>query len=275
MSDLTKRVLLAIPGGLVFLLVLWLGGWIFQLGMALLVLLIQREMIVILKNTGYQVNSVFTYLLGVWIMSTPLIEAGHQLLPGVALFLVLTAYLVVERGQLFLEKLMSTVFLGLYAPLGFLALVLLRAQGSDFEGLFLALVVVFMVWGNDVLAYFGGKNFGKHLLAPSISPKKTWEGFVSGILGSGLGLALCYLVLPVTPGFHWAFAIPLVLISSVFGPVGDLVESRFKREAGIKDSSSLLPGHGGLFDRFDAMILSALSVFVYIQFLDLLNYAPF
>lgn len=275
MKDLTKRVLLAIPGGVLFLFVLWVGGLTFMLAMTLLVLLIQREMIDILSNMGYGVNHVFSYLFGLWIMSMPLLETEYQVLPGITLFLMLTGFMVFQKGENFVTQFMSTIFLGLYAPMGFMALVMLRWHVPDKLGFFIALVVVFMVWGNDVLAYFGGKNLGKHLLAPSISPKKTWEGFLFGVIGSGLGLGLCYVIVPESPEFNFAAILPLIIISSIFGPVGDLIESRFKREAGIKDSSSLLPGHGGLFDRFDAMILSALSIYIYIEILDLLNYAAF
>lgn len=275
MNDLTKRVLLAVPGALIFLFVLWMGGWTFLAAMTLLALLVQREMIIVVDHAGYKVSHIFTFLFGLWVMSWPVVLPEYQVWPGLILFLIFIATMVLSKSDYFLSRFLGTLFPGLYAPVGFMALVQLRWYEPNTWGLFLSLTVVFMVWGNDVLAYFGGKNLGKHLLAPAISPKKTWEGFLFGILGAAIGFGLCTLVVPDSPDIPIAIVVPLVVLVSIFGPVGDLAESRLKRIAGIKDSSSLLPGHGGLFDRFDAMILSALSVYLYFQILELLNYATF
>lgn len=129
-----------------------------------------------------------------------------------------------------------------------------------------------MVWGNDVFAYFGGKTFGKTPLASSISPNKTWEGFFSGFIGAGVGLALIIFLVPIESPFEAVLFVPLIFLISIFGPIGDLAESKLKRAAGKKDSSTLLPGHGGLFDRFDALLLAAPAMFVYLRILDILGY---
>jgi phosphatidate cytidylyltransferase len=112
--------------------------------------------------------------------------------------------------------------------------------------------LIFFVWAADTGAYFAGKNFGKHKLAPSISPGKTWEGWAGGAaLTLAVGWAAGYF-LPDIPLSHRLVAAGVV---AVFGPLGDLAESMLKRSAGVKDSGTFLPGHGGLLDRFDAFLL--------------------
>jgi phosphatidate cytidylyltransferase len=112
--------------------------------------------------------------------------------------------------------------------------------------------LIFLIWAADTGAYFAGKNFGKHKLAPSISPGKTWEGWAGGAaLTLVVGWAAGYF-LPDIPLSHRLVAAGVV---AVFGPLGDLAESMLKRSAGVKDSGTFLPGHGGLLDRFDAFLL--------------------
>ena len=112
--------------------------------------------------------------------------------------------------------------------------------------------LLFLTWANDSGAYLAGNLFGKHPLMKRISPKKTWEGFMGGLFFALLfGFALSYMPLTGLKASDWWF---LAVIISVFGPVGDLIESLLKREKQAKDSGSLLPGHGGFLDRFDAFI---------------------
>ena len=114
-----------------------------------------------------------------------------------------------------------------------------------------------LLWTNDTAAYLFGRRFGRHKLAPSISPGKTWEGWAGGAMAT---LAVAYGLLGVSQGVagltagQWAV---LGAVVSVFGPMGDLLESALKRQAGIKDSGTILPGHGGVLDRFDAHFISA------------------
>ncbi len=119
----------------------------------------------------------------------------------------------------------------------------------------------FLIWANDVFAYLVGMVFGRHPLFPRHSPKKSWEGFFGGMFGAlCVGGAIACLS---WGGIAWPLWLGLSLVVSVTGVAGDLVESMFKRAAGVKDSGSLIPGHGGVLDRFDAVLLSAPFVFVY------------
>lgn len=139
----------------------------------------------------------------------------------------------------------------LYAGFPFLALSGLR-QGEN--GLFVILFIFFCVWGADSLAYFAGKTFGGPKLAPSISPNKTWSGFLGGLTGSVLisSIPLIYF------GYQFALgAIIFALVLSVISQLGDLFESWIKRHFDLKDSGSLIPGHGGILDRIDGLIFAA------------------
>ena len=122
------------------------------------------------------------------------------------------------------------------------------------------LFYLFIVWGNDVFAYLTGVTIGKHKMCPSISPKKSWEGFAGGIVGAlAMGAIGSYVV-----GGGLGMWLGLALVVAITSVFGDLVESMFKREAGIKDSGNIMPGHGGILDRFDALLISSPFAFVYL-----------
>lgn len=116
-----------------------------------------------------------------------------------------------------------------------------------------------LIWSSDSFAYFSGRLFGKHKMAPKISPKKTWEGFAGGVFFT---LILGYIVEQKFPELRGNWMIVGFLVS-VFAPIGDLVESQLKRTFGVKDSGSIIPGHGGILDRLDSFIIAAPVVYLY------------
>jgi len=128
------------------------------------------------------------------------------------------------------------------------------------------LAVVLFTWTFDTFAYFFGVLVGKNKLAPKISPKKSWEGFFGGVIaGVGLAFILSEFWEIYTP-LKWAIISVIVSIGATFG---DLVESMMKRSAGIKDSGNVLPGHGGVFDRFDGFVFAIPFVFAYLYLLNI------
>jgi phosphatidate cytidylyltransferase len=135
-----------------------------------------------------------------------------------------------------------------------------RLHGIPQQGPRLLLFALAITWAADTVAYFVGRSFGKHPLAPHISPKKTWEGSICGLLGSLL----------VAYAFHFWLTIPLphllvmAVLGNIAGQMGDLLESAYKRSAGVKDSGGLLPGHGGILDRIDALILCIPVIWYYL-----------
>ena len=121
-----------------------------------------------------------------------------------------------------------------------------------------------LVWVNDTFAYLSGSLFGKHKLFPRISPKKSWEGAIGGGLMTII-VGLC--VSPYIEGYTIRDTAIISCIVAVFRIYGDLLESLFKRSIEIKDSGNILPGHGGILDRFDAIIFTIHAIFVYMEFM--------
>jgi len=135
-----------------------------------------------------------------------------------------------------------------------------RLHGIPTYGPRLLLFALVITWAGDTTAYFVGRAMGKHSLAPHISPKKTWEGSVGSMVGSLIVAWACHYWIRIPIGHLIAMAV----IGNVAGQMGDLLESAYKRSAGVKDSGGLLPGHGGVLDRIDALILCIPVVWYYL-----------
>ncbi|HEX6851499.1 MAG TPA: phosphatidate cytidylyltransferase [Candidatus Polarisedimenticolaceae bacterium] len=188
-----------------------------------------------------------------------------ELEPATALGLAVAATFVAAMAirpepQAMLDAALATILpIVLIAfPMGFLAALRLidREMGPD-----LVLLLLLCVMLGDTAAYYTGRAFGKHRMAPSISPKKTWEGAAGALFGSLVAAALAH---------TWFFqrltivhAVALAVILCVVGVLGDLAESMLKRASGVKDASSLLPGHGGLFDRIDSLLFAGPALYGY------------
>ncbi|MEX3008774.1 phosphatidate cytidylyltransferase [Hoeflea sp. TYP-13] len=142
---------------------------------------------------------------------------------------------------------------------GFFGVAFAELRDSGAYG-FAALIFLFaVIWSTDVFAFFGGRRFGGAKLAPSISPKKTWSGFFSGLVG-GIVIGTIAAAMLTNSSLVWVALLAAIL--SVAGQMGDLFESGFKRRFGVKDSGALIPGHGGVMDRVDSVIFAAFSAYV-------------
>ncbi|WP_253200865.1 phosphatidate cytidylyltransferase [Collinsella sp. zg1085] len=151
----------------------------------------------------------------------------------------------------------TTVFGPLYTGFMLSAIVLTRTSIDGWQGALLSVGVCASLWLSDSFAYMFGTRFGKHKMVPKISPKKSWEGFVAGLVGS----VLIWLILAAT-GFYKldiSYAVICGLVVSVMGVFGDLIESRIKRAVGVKDSGDIIPGHGGMLDRMDSLIFGCIT----------------
>lgn len=176
----------------------------------------------------------------------------------VNLFLV-KDLMIVNKIPLFEKKKYIIIIFYLIASLIFLTLI--PSYTGDFKPE-LVIGIFSLIWVNDTFAYLIGKNFGKKKLFERISPKKTIEGFLGGLIFSGIGAYIVYLI---TGLMDFGFWLGLAIILSIFGTLGDLIQSKFKRQAGVKDSGRLMPGHGGLLDRLDSIIFSSPFVYAYLQ----------
>jgi phosphatidate cytidylyltransferase len=199
---------------------------------------------------------------------------GEQLWPAwgssalaAAVVLLLSAFLFRRQPLETIPPRIATVALSwLYCGLLASTLVgLRRAGGGGPAWVILAFVVT---WANDTFAYFAGRAFGRHRMLERISPKKTWEGFAGGAVGSIAGAIVTRAIFPGELGvLSVAGAVVLGAGGAVLGPLGDFCESMVKRAAGVKDSGWLIPGHGGLLDRIDALLFVAPWVYVWAAYL--------
>lgn len=201
------------------------------------------------------------------LLAVPCVESAvGELLPFV-LLATIAAFALIFFVEVFRNKenptqnIASTIMGVIYVALPMSLMLFIPFMHSpDRWNPWIFLFYLFLVWGNDVFAYLVGISIGRHKMCPRLSPKKSWEGFFGGVLGS---LAMGVLGAYVVEGNYLVW-LGLALVVSLSSVVGDLVESMFKRDAGVKDSGNFIPGHGGMLDRFDALILSAPFAFVYL-----------
>lgn len=132
------------------------------------------------------------------------------------------------------------------------------------EGGYLIISVMVSIWACDSAAYFIGTAIGKHKLFPRVSPKKSWEGAIAGFIFSIIAMVAAHAV--ILDFLKLKDAVIIGLITGIFGQIGDLIESLLKRDAEVKDSSNLIPGHGGIFDRFDSLLFTAPLIYLYLRF---------
>ncbi|MEX0995524.1 MAG: phosphatidate cytidylyltransferase [Flavobacteriaceae bacterium] len=149
----------------------------------------------------------------------------------------------------------------LYLISGFVFITLIPFYNNEYAPDLIAAVFI-LVWANDIFAFLIGKNFGKRKLLERVSPNKTVEGFIGGLVAASFASFFIFKYLAI---FNPVFWLGLAILISLFGPIGDFVQSKFKRQAGVKDSGSLIPGHGGIYDRLDSVIFA--SPFIYIYFI--------
>jgi len=168
------------------------------------------------------------------------------------------------------QNIAITLFGTLYIAVPFSLLVLFGFPGQTLSGYNPGLVIgfFFLLWANDTGAYLTGISIGKHPMFARISPKKSWEGFVGGLFFT---LLVAFIISRYFIALDRTDWIVIAIIICIFGVWGDLIESMLKRSLHIKDSGKILPGHGGILDRFDSVLFAAPMVFVYLQLRFLLH----
>ena len=236
-----------------------------------------------LEAPTYLVFGLFFLLIGVESGSTVLLStAGFTYLALTfavlsAFVLLLTAMRRSDLGSGFLAASVSA-FAFLFVALPMASLVQLREQ---WQGSFLLLYLLLLVWAGDIFAYFIGKPFGRHRMSPRISPHKTWEGALASLLASAaVGIIMFHYAVPISrallqahlitlrdgvfnqPRSLWP-GVALSIVLNATAQLGDLAESLIKRGAGVKDSGKILPGHGGMLDRVDALLFAAPVLWCY------------
>ncbi len=258
MSNSLRRVVTALFAAPVVLGLAYLGGWWFAGLVAGIGVLGQRELYRMARQGGAWPQRTWGFVVGGLVVATFLRPSLWPVAAAVLLLFVVAAPLLLPQEQ-FLVSFTVTVA-GIVYPTSLLgSLIWLReaqrAALSDGEAFQLVLFVLLVVWATDIAAYYVGKTLGQRPLAPSISPNKTWEGTLGG-MGAALVVGVV-LKLTVVDLLGWVHVAALIGIGGGVSQLGDLLESKLKRSVSVDDSSHLLPGHGGMLDRFDAMAVAA------------------
>lgn len=255
-----KRILSGVTLAVFLILVIYFGSApIYAVLAASLVVLGLSEYFFMLNQVGVKGYSKLAYGLGVLLILC--VYLGDYFLPW-AVFGVIALF----AAWLFsnsdikdaLNQIAGTLLGIIYVagPLGFLLAIVMLERGR-----FLLFFIFFIIWSGDTGAYYVGKNFGKRLLAPKVSPGKTIEGSIGGIFGSLVGgLTAWFWFLE---GISLTHCLIVIIICGIIGQFGDLAESIIKRSAGVKDSGSIIPGHGGILDRIDSLIFAGPVFYVY------------
>lgn len=276
MNNLALRTIFGLSGAILMVFGLVWNKWSFLSFIAIIFILSLKEFYDILEKHGFFPNK----WLGL-VMGTLVFSMNYYIAPFQQYFLL---SLVISGGIIFIAELfrakpsptknVAFTLLGIvYLAIPYRILLDFSFQENftsivdlkNFEGA-KVLCIFLLVWGNDTGAYFAGKYLGKRKLFERISPKKTWEGFIGGLIWAILvGQFLCPAVVDGPTSTDW---LVLSIIAPVFGTLGDLVESMMKRDLKIKDSGTIIPGHGGFLDRFDGLIFTIPFIYLYVELKD-------
>jgi len=284
-SSVGLRWLTALIAGTIILFFVWFGDWGAFVATFLIVVLGSFEFYYMLIHVGYRPLIGVSLGLGILFLIAAMLPPAMHLL---VLEIGLGASLLISFPWLFLRKkydgvvvdwaltLAIPIYLGW--PMSFAVLI----RGHDFvvwrpasggwiylpSGAWWLLAALFGVWIFDGAAFFAGRYFGRHKLAPLVSPGKTWEGVVGGFVFCIL-TCLAFTVVPL--GIPWYLAILLALLIGSAATLGDLAESLIKRQTNVKDSGHMMPGHGGMLDRVDSCLFALIVVYIFSQAMQVLK----
>ncbi len=269
LGNTTQRVLVSLAAIPIILAVSYFGGIYFFLFTAIIAIVSFFEFSRFVKNKTVYVNTG----IGIIFILLLLVNVFFHYLDTYYLILALTIILTLfelfrNKGSAILNigaTLLGILYIGFFAD----ALLSIREFYPRIDylyqrGGFLIISILAAIWICDSAAFFGGTSLGKHKLFPRVSPKKSWEGAIFGFFFSILTMLLAKVI--ILDFLSWTSVVIFGIIIGTIGQIGDLVESLFKRDAGVKDSSGIIPGHGGIFDRFDSLLYTAPVILLYLKF---------
>lgn len=250
-----KRIITGIIGGIAIVYIVFLGGLPFTLAFAVLASIAMIELIKMRQINPISSIGVFSLLL-MWIIflpttgfSAPMFSYFTKLELFLLLTLLLLVLIVLSKNKYTFDHVGFVVVSACYIGFGFHYFNMTRFLD---QGISIIFFILFLIWATDSGAYFIGKTFGKKKLWPEISPNKTVEGALGGIASALVVGVVFYSIYPILDSLKQVLII--IIVVSTVGQLGDFVESAIKRHYSIKDSGNILPGHGGILDRFDSLI---------------------
>jgi phosphatidate cytidylyltransferase len=263
LKEITKRILVAVAGIPLGITLIWLGSYYF-LALLLIISTIgiwELHKMYDEKKSSLSLTISFNIILLVTAFINIKFSAYYYLIPiqFFIFFLISSIYGMLNTKKNTFELFSGNLFIIVYITLGFMALLFIREYLTN--GFYIFLTIILGIWICDSFAYFTGISIGRHKLWKRISPKKTWEGAAGGFAGSLLTVFLMNYIFKMDLGIYNQFIIGSII--GIAGQFGDLFESKLKRDAGVKDSSDLIPGHGGILDRFDSLIFVAPIIIFY------------
>jgi len=257
--DLTKRIIVGVIFVPLLLLVYYVGGIWLLCVFSILSMLCTYEIFELLPTTNKAIMYI-NILLSVLLFCQIAYPQLDMVLCLLCLLLINGGIdLLLGHTEGFITRISHMIFACLYPAIGFGLAYRLTLQNQ-----MLLPILAICIWMTDTFAYFVGKSFGKHKGLFKCSPNKTIEGFYAGLIAP----LLCsfFFLHVITDNYSWGHAIAVGLAAGLFGQIGDLFESMIKRDLRVKDSSNIIPGHGGVLDRFDSLLLAGPVLFVMLYF---------
>lgn len=277
MKELTKRSIVAAFGIPVIVLLIYLGSYYFTVAVTFLSTVTLWEFYKIVEKKGAKPNKFWglTFNIVLTLSSYFLFSNQHynEILFAESLIFIVGALSLqlISKNHNAIMNISATIGGSAYITLFFICLIAVReydyfgyiyyGQPPAFDSMILVYSFIVSVWICDTAAYLFGRKFGRHKLMPHVSPKKSWEGAVAGFFGSVVTMVL---INYFTDNLDFAHSLMIGIIVGIGGQIGDLAESQLKRDAGVKDSSGILPGHGGFLDRFDSILFVSPIILVYL-----------
>lgn len=236
----------------------WMAG--FAVIVVIAVSLAMHELTNALKSHGIEILSKFLILSSVTVLASVWFDGQSALQTYLPIIFLINILILLAKGpENFIARASASLFALIYLAL-LPAFIILLARDSD--GFALITILVLLVGLNDTFAFFTGVLIGKNKMSPTLSPKKSWEGFIGGAVFTAIGASMAFHYLLEKP---WWLGLAMGILGSLAATAGDLIESGIKRDIGIKDMSSLLPGHGGMLDRLDSAIITAPVFWIFLE----------
>jgi phosphatidate cytidylyltransferase len=266
-KNLTQRIIVATIGIPLLLLIIYMGGIPLYIFAMLVAVLGSWELAAMFLSKKIEIGKRLATLLSVTIVSVFQFSTFGEigLLIMFLVFFLAASLKMIETGTVNYTSRLATALLAAVYPGFFISFAILIHRNFP-SGWVLLLFIFVNIWLADTFAYGFGRWLGKHKLAPTISPNKTWIGFLAAFPGGIIAAIAAYFI------FDTVWTLPVWVLASViatlFGQIGDLTESAIKRDCDVKDSSNLIPGHGGVLDRFDSIFFALPSVYFVLKIIS-------